>query len=244
MAAYGADLAYVNDAGFADFSEGVIPGLFTELRRAGIRSGVVVDLGCGAGRWAAALDAAGYAVTGVDQSMAMLTLARKRAPRVRFVHDSALSAILPECDAVTAIGEVLSYTFDPTYSRRSLGRLFRRVYRALRPGGIFLFDLAGPDRLPDEIPCHFADEGADWRIEATVDGSRGRRRMTRHLRLERRRPGGRILRAEETHNLRLYQPESIVSELHRIGFTATVGGSFGRSRLYAGMHAFLARKPV
>ena len=58
--------------------------MLTLLRRHGVPNGLVVDLGCGSGRFAAALGEAGYQVLGVDLSPAMIRLAKKRAPGARF----------------------------------------------------------------------------------------------------------------------------------------------------------------
>ena len=77
--AYARDLAEIHDAGYAEFSATAAPGLLRRLRRAGIGSGLVVDLGCGSGIWARALTDAGYDVLGVDPSAAMLRIARRRA---------------------------------------------------------------------------------------------------------------------------------------------------------------------
>jgi SAM-dependent methyltransferase len=69
---YGEDLAYIHDVGFGSFAREAAPGLLSILRKAGIRSGRVIDLGCGSGIWAAALCGAGYDVVGVDISADML----------------------------------------------------------------------------------------------------------------------------------------------------------------------------
>jgi len=78
MSGYGADLAYIHDAGFGDFARKSAPGLLAILRQAGIRGGLVVDLGCGSGIWAAELTRRGYDVLGIDISRAMIRLARAR----------------------------------------------------------------------------------------------------------------------------------------------------------------------
>jgi SAM-dependent methyltransferase len=81
------------------------PGLLRILRRSGINGGLVIDLGCGSGRWARELNRHGYAALGVDQSPAFIRLARTVAPQSRFVCMSLLRVKLPACDAVTSIGE-------------------------------------------------------------------------------------------------------------------------------------------
>jgi SAM-dependent methyltransferase len=74
---YAPDLAAIHDAGFGGFARDAAPGLLRRLRRAGIRDGLVVDIGCGSGIWARALTDAGYDVLGVDVSEAMLQIARR-----------------------------------------------------------------------------------------------------------------------------------------------------------------------
>ena len=83
MRGYREDLTYIHDSGFSDFALAAAPGLLEILRRHGVNAGVVVDLGCGSGRWAHELTRAGYAVGGVDQSSAMIRIARQAAPRAR-----------------------------------------------------------------------------------------------------------------------------------------------------------------
>lgn len=45
MRCYRSDLAYIYDAGFGDFARNATPELLAILRRAGIRRGLVVDMG-------------------------------------------------------------------------------------------------------------------------------------------------------------------------------------------------------
>ena len=56
--------------------------------------------------------ARGYAVLGVDISAAMVTIARQRVPEGQFVAGSFLDFKVPECRAVTALGEVFNYWFN------------------------------------------------------------------------------------------------------------------------------------
>src|SRR5215210_3767278 len=50
------------------------------------------------------------------------------------------------CEAVAAIGRVLSYLFDPVNARQKLIGFFRHVYDAPPPGGVFVFTLCSPVR--------------------------------------------------------------------------------------------------
>ncbi len=101
--------------------------------------GHVLDVGCGTGVAAAALLAAGFRVTGVDASPAMLAHARRRAPRARFVAADLRRARLPGAafDGAVALGEVVNHLLTPHDLARALGG----VARALRPGAAFVFDV-------------------------------------------------------------------------------------------------------
>src|SRR5439155_19384580 len=120
----------------------------------------------------------------VDASADFVRLARANAPKSKFVAADLWSFRLPQCDAVTAIGEVLNYG-----RRRSIAGLFRRVFRALRPGGVFVFDLAGLDRIPKAPvrspaagqkawPHKIWSAGEDWAVLAESAGSGDRLRRS------------------------------------------------------------------
>lgn len=144
---YREDLAYIHDVGFAYYALESAPGILEVLDRNGIREGLVVDLGCGSGLWARELTKARYRVLGIDISESMIDIARRRVPEAEFRVGSVFEADVPLCEAVTAIGEVLNYLFDPDNGRGRLVRLFRRVYDALAPGGVFVFDIAEPGQV-------------------------------------------------------------------------------------------------
>ena len=217
------------------------PGLLRILRRSGINGGLVIDLGCGSGRWARELNRNGYAALGVDQSPAFIRLARTVAPRSRFVCALLLRVKLPECDAVTSIGECFNYGFDRKSGKRELARLFARVYAALRPGGVFLFDVAEPSRIHEGQPRRTGSQGADWAVLVETSGDKQRNVLTRRI-ISFRKIGSRYRRAEEIHRLCLYQATEIVAMLNRAGFHVERLNSYGRFRLPVWITAFVARK--
>jgi SAM-dependent methyltransferase len=93
--------------------------------------GVVVDAGCGIGRWARRLTALGHAVTGIEQSPGMLAELRRRPPGPGFtlVEGSMDEVDLPpDAGMVLAMGS-LQYTRSP---EDTIGRLAGW----LRPGGV------------------------------------------------------------------------------------------------------------
>lgn len=238
--AYKSDLAYIHDAGFGDFARNSAPGLLEILRQNGTNAGLVVDLGCGSGLWVHELSDAGYDVLGVDISPAMIAIARKRVPRGKFQTGSLLKVKLPPCDAVTSLGECLNYLFDEGNSISAVGRLFRRVYGALKPGGLFIFDIAEPGRGKGPRQKHF--QGPDWTVLVDVDEDPRTERLTRRITTFRK-TGNLYRRDEEIHRLQLYKRGVVARELRSVGFRVRTVGAYGAQRMIEGCVAFTARKP-
>jgi SAM-dependent methyltransferase len=204
--------------------------LIALLGRQRISSGLVVDLGCGGGVLASRLSKAGFDVVGIDLSLAMLRLARNRAPRARFERKSLFSAKLPpKCAAITAVGEAVNY-LQKTSSKSSivrLTRLFGRVHRALVPGGIFLLDVAGPGRTSGGSLVR--SQGGDWAILASKEENRRSRILT--LKMTMFRKVGRLYRpTEEVHRQRLYSPVEITRLLEAAGFKIRRLPAYGNLR--------------
>ena len=119
---YRQDLAYIHDVGFGHVARSAAPVVLKLLRQNGKTGGLVVNLGCGSGILARELCDAGYRVLGFDISPAMIEIARRHAPGADFRLGSFLTAKLPCCVAVTAVGEILNYLFDrENTARRQAG---------------------------------------------------------------------------------------------------------------------------
>ena len=238
---YREDLAYIHDVGFSDFSLKAAPGLLDMLQRSGIRGSLVVDLGCGSGLWARQIVDAGYSVLGIDMSPSMIAMARRRVPEGCFRRRSLFSADLPGCQAVTSIGECFNYLFDSNNSWMGLTLVLRRIYKALRAGGILIFDVAEPGRLPGRFPVVSHYEGKDWEILVSASEDKRRSLLTRRITAFRR-VGKLYRRTEETHTLRLYEAGRVAEELRTIGFKVRVLRGYGRLRFGPGHAGFIARK--
>ncbi|HVU90196.1 MAG TPA: class I SAM-dependent methyltransferase [Pirellulales bacterium] len=239
--AYRADLAFIHDAGFGGLAHSAADELLGQLDRAKVTAGTVVELGCGSGILSEKVAQAGFDVVGFDISTAMVALARKRVPKGKFHARSFLGARLPRAVAVVAIGEVFNYLFDVKNSERRLSAFFRRVYDALTPAGLFLFDVAGPGRAgPAKVTRGFTETG-DWTClyEAAEDPLR--RRLTRTITTFRRR-GATYRRDHEVHELQLIAPAIVLKQLEQAGFRAGKLNHYAAFKFPAGWTACLARK--
>jgi predicted TPR repeat methyltransferase len=190
------------------------------LAKHGIRDGLLLDVGCGTGILARELTRAGFEVSGFDASQAMIELARATAPDARFEVASFETAELPACDAIVAMGEVLSYGDIRTF--------LPRAARALRKNGVLLFDVAERGSYPAYDETRIG--GDDWSVIAIKesDGVKVTRRV-----LTFRDTGGKTQRDEEVHELALYDRAELLALL-RNDFRVRVRRSYGSRRLPKG----------
>ncbi len=239
---YGRELARVHHEHFGMVARAAATELRARLVAAGRRAGTIVELAAGTGISSRALGDAGYAVHGVDLSEDMLRLARVEAPQAHFETDSLWSAALPSCVALTAVGEAFSYAQDPRAGLAALGERLAAIERALVPGGLLLFDVAGPGRSgQDGLRRGFFTAGA-VQLGLEEREERSAARLTRDLTLFV--PMGQLhRRVHETHVLRLYAPEDVERLLEQAGFEWERLGAYADFVFPAGWHAYLARKP-
>jgi SAM-dependent methyltransferase len=236
---YRTDLASIYDEGFHNFAEGAAPGLLAILSQTGLKRGLIVDLGCGSGIWAAHLCNAGYSVLGVDISSAMIELARNKAPDAEFCVGSFRTFSIPRCAAITALSDVLCYQFDPDNGQQSLIHVFRRAFAALQPGGVFVFDIAeiGLDRSSSPRFC----EGKNWMCFIRYIYEENRDQLLRHI-LTFRKHGRLYRRQVEKHCLQLYRSSDISTMLKDVGFRVETTRRFGDFELMPRRIGFIARK--
>ncbi|HEV3341951.1 MAG TPA: class I SAM-dependent methyltransferase [Pirellulales bacterium] len=238
---YDSDLAYVHDRGFGGFARGSAPGLLGLLRQAGITQGRIVDLGCGSGIWSRQLVDAGFEVTGVDLSSAMIELARRQVPEADFHVGSFLSFRMPPCRAITALGEVFNYLFDADNSLESLTSFWTRIFvEGLSAGGCLIFDVAVPGRCRGRGQA-FA-EGDDWTCLVEIRHDESNRQLSRRI-VTFRKTGDAYRRHEETHRQQLVEEATVVDVLQRTGFRVQTTSSYGDYRLPEAVIGFIATKP-
>jgi len=232
---YSADLAYIHDAGFGDFAKRAAPELIRLLRAHHITSGRIVEIGSGSGILARRLVDAGYDVVGIDRSRDMVALARAKAPKARFRVGSLTRTSIPRCHAAIAIGEVVSYV------SASLRPFFTRVYTALAPGGLFIFDFL--ESAEHRTYERKSAEGREWAMISHAEVDAARRTLTRRMTLLRK-VGGKYRRSHETHRVRLRSGTEVRGMLEALGFSVTLRHSYGRYRLLPGDVAVIAKKPT
>lgn len=140
------------------------------LAAEGLHPRTAVDLACGTGSVSVLLAKRGLRVIGVDMSEEMLTVAQQKADGLknppRFVCQRLQNLTLPRgVDLAVCALDSLDYITNP----EDCAEAIRRVYRALNPGGIFIFDVNTPEKLRAMDGQVFLDEDDDvycvWRGE-------------------------------------------------------------------------------
>ena len=177
----------------------------------------VLDLACGTGSLSVLLAKKGYRVIAADMSEDMLTEAQSKADaldgnRPFFICQRMERLRLPEpVDCVVCCLDSLNYITDPAACKKAI----TRVWRALKPGGIFLFDVNTPEKLQAMDGQVFLDEDDDvycvWR-GAYAD------RICRYGIDLFQRDGNRWSRSFEEHLEYAYTPGELTQYLEEAGF--------------------------
>lgn len=140
------------------------------LEKEGLKPRTAVDLACGTGSVSLLLARKGMKVVGVDMSEDMLAVASQKAQGVRnapmFVCQRLQQLQLGRgVDLAVCALDSLDYITEPAQCALAI----KRIYKALNPGGCFIFDVNTPEKLKAMDGQVFLDEDRDvycvWRGE-------------------------------------------------------------------------------
>lgn len=129
----------------------------------------VLDLACGTGTISCLLAERGYQVIATDGSEEMLTQAMRKAAVLDGQPPLFLHQAMPRLRLLEPVDAVISTIDSLNYLTREkdIRETFKRVYRWLKPGGAFIFDVNTPYKLQRMDGQIYMDEAEDsfcvWR---------------------------------------------------------------------------------
>lgn len=122
----------------------------------------VLDLGCGGGALTGQLQTAGYTVCGMDADAGQLAVARQAHPDIRFFRGDATDFSLE-----TPVDAVFSNAVLHWIDRERQPDALSCVFRALRAGGQFVFEMGGAGcgaQIHAALRRAFAKRGLAYRV--------------------------------------------------------------------------------
>ena len=189
------------------------------LEKEGLKPRTAVDLACGTGSVALLLARKGMKVVGVDLSEDMLVVASQKAQECpnapMFICQSLQQLQLGRgVDLAVCALDSLDYITDPADCALAI----KRVYKALNPGGCFIFDVNTPEKLKAMDGQVFLDEDQDvycvWRGEFDHETNICSYGMDLF-----QRQGKVWLRSFEEHREYAYSAQQLLGYLKAAGFT-------------------------
>jgi ubiquinone/menaquinone biosynthesis C-methylase UbiE len=204
--------AYASDERDADAGE---QALAAALLAGYPQGGDLLDVPCGFGRHAIPLARAGYRVTGIDRSQALLDEARRRAgdgPAPEFVRADYRDLPFADASFDAALNLFTSIGF---LGDEEDTRALAEIGRVLRPGGRLVIETMHRDRLvtlTTDRDWELLGEGRLLVAQSTFDYASGVAQTTQTL------IGADNERESRTWSLRVYTATELVAMLERAGF--------------------------
>jgi len=176
----------------------------------------ICDVGCGTGRIAIGLSQKGYHVIASDISPEMLSIADQNAQEtgetISFICQPITKLYLTERqDAITAVCDVINYV-----SPADLDKAFRSVFRALKSGGVFIFDVSSAYKLSKIIDNNVFFEDFDDFTYIWTNCNHGKYVDMDIILFEKREDGYR--RREEHHQQYIHEESALIEKLKWAGF--------------------------
>lgn len=140
------------------------------------------------------------------------------------------------------MSECFNYLFEANNTDTGLEVLFKRVYEALVPNGLFVFDFQQSCPLLDGVKRVHFQEGENWSIIAEAVTNQKERLFTRHITLFLQ-EGDRYRKCVETHHTRLLDSKQLAMMLRNIGFRVDIRRGYGDFMLPDTHRVIVARRP-
>lgn len=123
--------------------------------------------------------------------------------------------------------------------RPVLRSLFERIYQALLPGGLFVFDITDTRLMSFSAQSKAFTE--DWLVLVDRQIDRAQETLTRKI-ITFRKVGEHYRRDDEIHRQQLYRVADVVADLQIVGFQVQTADRYGSYQLPPAHTVFVAYK--
>jgi SAM-dependent methyltransferase len=185
----------------------------------------ILELACGTGKLSVQFARDGYAVTGLDLSEEMLTIAYNRAldelddsVGIGFIEgDMRDLSDVGTYDAVTCYSDSICYMSD----REAVQEVFDGVFNALNAGGTFIFDVHSVHQIDNVFPGYtYHENEEDFAfIWDSFPGEKAHS-ITHELTFFVKDSDGKFERRDEVHDERTYTIDNYLTMLDNAGFVS------------------------
>ena len=129
--------------------------------------GKILDIGCGPGLYTKRLSDLGYDVTGIDYSKRSIKYAKSQDCKTQYIYQNYLELdYINVFDAITLI-----YCDYPALIPDEQKILLEKVYKALKPGGLFILDVNTDKyfaKLSNRTSWYVCENGGYWSPEPYI----------------------------------------------------------------------------
>lgn len=198
-----------NEFGWNYYPEAFGEQLLQWLNRNAVTVKTSMDLACGTGVLCEILYKNGIEASGMDFSQGMIDIAREREPEISYdVADMITYCPDRQFDLVTCTGDALNHIAE----LEDVEKIFRNVYRYLRKGGYFIFDILNENEVSTSEPFEmdFSETVRVW-FQMTRPGER---KVNLQIRVYEN--GG--LSFEENIRETVHDPAAVCGLLQKCGF--------------------------
>lgn len=180
----------------------------------------ILELGCGAGHVALALDECGYDVTALDISQEMLTLAKDHQISAN-AHFMLVQADMTDLEDFPVYDAIICYCDSLCYlkNEQEFSQTFEEVFCHLDDDGIFLFDVHTPYKMQLFDGYSYHAEQAETIL--LWDSERGElpNSVIHHLAIFKSTDGRIYERFGEVHEQLTFELDVYLKLLKRVGFS-------------------------
>ena len=175
-----------------------------------------VDVGCGTGKFTLGLLKRGYGVVGTDLSVEMLEMASKSATsqgiKATFINQSATAlTVARPVDFIVACCDVVNYLKSPK-------AFFSKAYKALKAGGVLLFDLSTEYKLRNVLADNVFTDSTE-EVTYIWENSLKKSSVDMTLTFFRKLTNNNYARSVENQTQYIHASDAIINALRDAGFT-------------------------